>query len=43
MREFFTGSVAARLAHRQSRPVLVVPLEDPAADDEDLWPDLAEG
>lgn len=43
VREFFTGSVAARLAHRQSRPVLVVPLEDPAADDEDLWPDLAEG
>jgi nucleotide-binding universal stress UspA family protein len=43
VREFFTGSVAARLAHRQSRPILVVPLEDPAADDEDLWPDLAEG
>ncbi|WP_431803634.1 universal stress protein [Microbacterium sp. bgisy203] len=39
IREFFTGSVAARLAHRQSRPILVVPLEDPAADDEALWPD----
>ncbi|KZE89576.1 universal stress protein [Microbacterium sp. TNHR37B] len=39
MREFFTGSVAARLAHRQSRPVLVVPLEEPARDDEELWPD----
>ncbi|PZU46957.1 MAG: universal stress protein [Microbacterium sp.] len=40
IREFFTGSVAARLTHRQSRPVLVVPLEEPARDDEDLWPDL---
>ncbi|MGV9195398.1 universal stress protein [Microbacterium sp. MC2] len=39
IREFFTGSVAARLAHRQPRPVLVVPLGEPAADDEDLWPD----
>ena len=38
IREFFTGSVAARLAHRQSRPILVVPLGDPASDDEDLWP-----
>ena len=38
VREFFTGSVAARLAHRQSRPILVVPLEDPVDDDEDLWP-----
>lgn len=38
IREFFTGSVAARLAHRQSRPILVVPLEDPVADDEDIWP-----
>lgn len=42
IREFFTGSVAARLAHRQSRPVLVVPLEEPAGDDEDLWPELDE-
>lgn len=39
VREFFTGSVAARLAHRQSRPILVVPLEEPAGDDEVLWPD----
>jgi nucleotide-binding universal stress UspA family protein len=38
IREFFTGSVAARLAHRQHRPILVVPTEDPAADDEELWP-----
>jgi len=39
IREFFTGSVAARLAHRQPRPILVVPLGEPAADDEDLWPE----
>lgn len=38
IREFFTGSVAARLAHRQARPILVVPLGEPANDDEDLWP-----
>jgi nucleotide-binding universal stress UspA family protein len=37
IREFFTGSVAARLAHRQTRPVLVVPLGEPVAD-EDVWP-----
>lgn len=37
IREFFTGSVAARLAHRQHRPVLVVPIGEPAGDDEDLW------
>jgi len=39
IREFFTGSVAARLAHRQRRPILVVPLGDIAADDEELWPE----
>jgi len=38
IREFFTGSVAARLAHRQHRPVLVVPLGEPVPDDEDIWP-----
>jgi nucleotide-binding universal stress UspA family protein len=38
IREFFTGSVGARLAHRQPRPILVVPLGEPARDDEDLWP-----
>lgn len=38
IREFFTGSVAARLAHRQSRPILVVPLGEPVADDEEIWP-----
>lgn len=38
IREFFTGSVAARLAHRQHRSILVVPLGEPVKDDEDLWP-----
>ncbi|GAA1704738.1 hypothetical protein GCM10009808_23370 [Microbacterium sediminicola] len=38
IREFFTGSVAARLAHRQARSVLVVPLGEPAGDEEELWP-----
>lgn len=37
IREFFTGSVAARLAHRQHRPILVVPLEEPIEDAQDLW------
>jgi nucleotide-binding universal stress UspA family protein len=36
IREFFTGSVAARLTHRQHRPVLVVPLGEPVADDQDI-------
>lgn len=36
IREFFTGSVAARLAHRQHRPVLVVPLGEPVPDDEEI-------
>ena len=38
IREFFTGSVAARLAHRQQRPILVVPLGEPITDDEEIWP-----
>ena len=38
IREFFTGSVAARLAHRQQRPILVIPLGEPVADDEEVWP-----
>ncbi|WP_229663158.1 universal stress protein [Microbacterium album] len=38
LREFFTGSVAARLSHRQHRPILVVPLGEPLKDDED-WPE----
>lgn len=39
IREFFTGSVAARLAHRQHRPVLVVPQGEPVPDDEKVWSD----
>jgi nucleotide-binding universal stress UspA family protein len=39
IREFFTGSVAARLAHRQHRPILVVPLGEPVPDDEAIWPE----
>jgi len=39
VREFFTGSVAARLAHRQHRPILVVPLGEPIPDHEDVWPE----
>jgi nucleotide-binding universal stress UspA family protein len=38
IREFFTGSVAARLAHRQHRPILVVPLGEPVPDGEEIWP-----
>jgi nucleotide-binding universal stress UspA family protein len=39
IREFFTGSVAARLAHRQHRPILVVPLGESVPDDqEEIWP-----
>lgn len=41
IREFFTGSVAARLAHRQHRPLLVVPLGEPVPDDEEIWPESA--
>lgn len=38
LREFLTGSVAARLSHRQRRPVLVVPQDDPVgADDQLPW------
>lgn len=40
IREFFTGSVAARLAHRQHRSVLVVPQgEDVPDDQKDVWPE----
>lgn len=39
IREFFTGSVAARLAHRQHRPILVVPVGDVVSDDEEIWPE----
>jgi nucleotide-binding universal stress UspA family protein len=37
IREFFTGSVAARLAHRQHRPILVVPLGEVVPDDQEIW------
>ena len=38
IREFFTGSVAARLAHRQRHNILVVPLGEPVPDDQDvIW------
>jgi len=36
VREFFTGSVAARLAHRQRHNILVVPLGEPVPDDQEL-------
>jgi nucleotide-binding universal stress UspA family protein len=36
LREFFTGSVAARLTHRQHRPVLVIPLGEPVPDDQEI-------
>jgi len=36
LREFLTGSVAARLTHRQHRPVLVVPLGEPVPIDQEL-------
>jgi nucleotide-binding universal stress UspA family protein len=37
IREFLTGSVAARLSHRQTRNVLVVPLGEPLNDDEEWF------
>ncbi|AOX45655.1 universal stress protein [Microbacterium sp. BH-3-3-3] len=36
LREFLTGSVAARLTHRQNRPVLVVPVSEAAGPEEQL-------
>jgi nucleotide-binding universal stress UspA family protein len=36
IREFFMGSVAARLSHRQRRSILVVPLGEPVPDDQDI-------
>lgn len=36
IREFFTGSVAARLSHRQRRSILVVPLGEPVPDDQEI-------
>lgn len=37
LREFFTGSVAARLSHRQHRPLLVVPLGEPIDDEAPIF------
>ena len=42
LREFFNGSVAARLAHRQTRPVLVVPNGEPVPAAEPIFPPVAE-
>lgn len=39
IRQFFTGSVAARLSHRQHRPLLVVPHEDLLDDGQEYWPE----
>jgi nucleotide-binding universal stress UspA family protein len=40
IREFFTGSVAARLAHRQHRSILVVPLGEKVPDSQkEIWPE----
>jgi nucleotide-binding universal stress UspA family protein len=39
VREFFNGSIAARLSHRQSRPVVVVPLAPVGRDDRLPWLD----
>lgn len=36
IREFFTGSVAARLSHRQGLPILIVPQDEPIADSEEF-------
>lgn len=43
VREFFSGSIAAHLAHRQPRPVLVVPLDPAPQDSGPLWRDRDEG
>lgn len=37
LHEFFNGSVAVQLAHRQHRPLLVVPLKPVAHDDDLPW------
>lgn len=39
LQEFFTGSVAAHLAHRQRQPVIVVPLSPVRAADDLPWTD----
>jgi nucleotide-binding universal stress UspA family protein len=37
LHEFFDGSVGARLAHRQHRPVVIIPLDPVATDAELPW------
>lgn len=37
IRQFFTGSVAARLSHRQNRSILVVPLGDAVPDSKPVF------
>jgi len=37
VREFFNGSIAARLSHRQARPVVVVPVAPVGHDDRLPW------
>lgn len=37
LREFFAGSIAAHLAHRQARPIVVVPLDPAPLDDGLPW------
>jgi nucleotide-binding universal stress UspA family protein len=39
LHEFFNGSVGARLAHRQHRPVVIIPLNPVATDSELPWND----
>ncbi|WP_284328799.1 hypothetical protein [Demequina litorisediminis] len=41
LHEFFSGSVAAQLSHRQHRPVLVVPLAPVGPEGELPWEDGA--
>lgn len=36
LQEFFAGSIAMNLAHRQTRPVVVVPLAPVSYDDDDV-------
>jgi nucleotide-binding universal stress UspA family protein len=40
-REFFNGSIAARLSHRQRRPVVVIPRNPVSRDDRLPWVDSA--
>ena len=37
LQEFFAGSIAMHLAHRQNRPVVVIPLSPVSFDDDPPW------